>query len=66
MKARRALVTVPKSDPINLLRLALGDQSLTVAASEFFDAAGSVDELLFASEKRMASGAYTDLDIATG
>ena len=49
----------------NLLRLALGNQSLTVAPSEFFDAAGCVDELLFTSEKGMACGAYTDLDIAT-
>jgi hypothetical protein len=50
----------------NLLRLALSDQSLTVAASEFLDPAGSIDEFLFTGEKRMASGAYTDLDIATG
>src|ERR1700722_10406591 len=49
----------------NLLRLALVRQSLTVAPSEFFDAASGIDELLFTSEKGMAGGAYTDLDIAT-
>jgi hypothetical protein len=48
-----------------LLRLALSDQSLTVAASEFFDTTSRVDKLLFTSEKGMASGAYTDFDIAT-
>ena len=48
-----------------LLRLALSDQSLTVAASKFFDATSCVDKLLFTSEKGMASGAYTDFDIAT-
>ena len=49
-----------------LLRLALSDQSLTVAASEFFDATSRVDKLLFAREKRMASGADTDSNVATG
>ena len=54
-----------KSRSKNLLGLALSDQSLTVAASEFFDATSRVDKLLFTSEKGMASGAYTDFDIAT-
>src|ERR1700730_5491453 len=48
-----------------LLRLALSNQSLTVAASEFFNATSRVDKLLFTSEKGMASGAYTDFDVAT-
>jgi hypothetical protein len=49
----------------NLLGLALSDQSPTVPASEFLDTARRVDELLLTSEKRMAGGAYTNLDIAT-
>jgi len=36
-----------------------------VTACEFFHAPGSIDELLFAGEKWMASGANTDLNIAT-
>ena len=36
-----------------------------VTAGEFFHAAGSIDELLFAGEKWMASGTNTDLNIAT-
>src|SRR5436309_925946 len=36
-----------------------------VAASEFLDAPGGIDELLFASEKGMTSGTNTDLNIAT-
>src|SRR5438132_3593313 len=35
----------------------------TVAAGEFFDAPGGIDELLFAREKRMTSGTNTDLNI---
>ena len=65
MKARHALVTVSNARSLKLLRLALAHQSLTVAASKFFDTTGRVDELLFTSEKGMAGGAYTDLDIAT-
>jgi hypothetical protein len=49
----------------NLLGLALSDQSPTVPASEFLYTARGVDELLLTSEKRMAGGAYTNLDIAT-
>src|SRR5947208_11835705 len=36
-----------------------------VAASEFLDAPGGIDELLFAGEKGMTSGTNTDLNIAT-
>ena len=36
-----------------------------IAASEFLDAPGSIDELLFAGEKGMTSGTNTDLNIAT-
>jgi hypothetical protein len=36
-----------------------------VAASEFFDTPGGIDELLFAREKWMTSSANTDLNIAT-
>jgi hypothetical protein len=64
VKARSALSPFEKRYN-NLLRLALAGQSLTVAPSEFFDAASGIDELLFTSEKGMAGGAYTDLDIAT-
>ena len=46
-----------------LLRLALSDQSLTVAASEFFDTTSRVDKLLLSGEKGMASGTDTDFDI---
>ena len=35
----------------------------TVAAGEFFDAPGGIDELLFAREKRMTSGTNADLNI---
>ena len=49
----------------NLLRLALAHQRLTIPASEFFDAAGGVDELLLAGKKRMAGRANADFDIAT-
>ena len=49
----------------NLLGLALSNQSPTVSASEFLDSPRRVDELLLTSEKRMAGGAYTNLDIAT-
>src|SRR5262245_1739277 len=34
-----------------------------VATSEFLDAPGGIDELLFASEKRMTSGANTNSNI---
>src|SRR6187549_1735281 len=34
-----------------------------IAAREFLHPAGGIDELLFAGEKRMASGADTDLDV---
>ena len=37
-----------------------------VAAGKFFHAASGVDEFLFASEKRMTSGANADFNIATG
>jgi hypothetical protein len=36
-----------------------------VTAGEFLDPTGGIDELLFASEKRMAGGANADLDIPT-
>src|SRR5713101_684927 len=36
-----------------------------VTAGEFFHAPGSIDELLFAGEKWMASGTNTDLNIPT-
>src|SRR5580765_2485258 len=36
-----------------------------VTPSEFFHAPGSIDELLFAGEKWMASGTNTDLNIPT-
>ena len=36
-----------------------------VAASEFFDTPGGIDELLFAREKWMTSSANTDLNVAT-
>ena len=36
-----------------------------ITAGEFFHAPGSIDELLFAGEKWMASGTNTDLNIAT-
>ena len=36
-----------------------------VAASEFLDAPGGIDELLFAGEKGMTSRTNTDLNIAT-
>ena len=35
-----------------------------IAASEFLDAPGGIDELLFAGEKGMTSGTNTDLNIA--
>src|SRR5437870_11892367 len=35
----------------------------TVAAGEFFDAPGGIDELLFTREKRMTSGTNADLNI---
>lgn len=36
-----------------------------VTAREFFDSAGGVDKLLFAGEKRMASGADADSNVGT-
>jgi hypothetical protein len=39
--------------------------SAAVAASEFFDTPGGIDELLFAREKWMTSSTNTDLNIAT-
>ena len=39
--------------------------SAAVAASEFFDTPGGIDELLFAREKWMTSSANTDFNIAT-
>jgi hypothetical protein len=53
-----------KSDRERLLRLALTHHRLTIPASEFFDAAGGVDEFLFPSKKRMTGGTNTNLDIA--
>ena len=35
-----------------------------ITAREFFNAAGGIDELLFAGKKRMAGRADTNLDIA--
>ena len=37
-----------------------------VALGEFLNAAGGVDKLLFAGEKRMAGGADTDSNVAPG
>jgi hypothetical protein len=37
-----------------------------VAAREFLDAAGGIDKLLFAGEKRMASGADADFNVTLG
>jgi hypothetical protein len=37
-----------------------------VAAGKLFHAASGVDEFLFASEKRMTSGANADFNVATG
>ena len=37
-----------------------------VAARELLDSAGSIDEFLFAGEKRMASGADADFNITPG
>jgi len=37
-----------------------------VTAREFLDSAGSIDEFLFAGEKRMASGADADFNITPG
>jgi hypothetical protein len=37
-----------------------------VALGEFFNTTGRVDEFLFAREKRMASGADTDSNVAPG
>ena len=53
-----------RSDCEKLLRFALTHQRLTVSASEFFDAASRVDELLFTSKKGMAGGTNTNFDIA--
>ena len=43
-----------------------GGLGAAVAAREFFDAAGGVDELLFAGEKRMARGADADFNVPLG
>jgi hypothetical protein len=53
-----------RSEREKLLRLALTHQGLTISASEFFDAAGRVNELLFTSKKGMAGGTNTNFDIA--
>lgn len=37
----------------------------SVTAREFFNTPGGIDEFLFASEKRMASGANADFNITT-
>ena len=38
----------------------------TVAAREFLDAAGGIDELLLPGEKRVASGADADFNVTPG
>jgi hypothetical protein len=43
-----------------------GGLGSTVAAREFLDAAGGVDELLFPGEKRMAGRADADFDVPLG
>ena len=47
---------------LTLLRGASG-LGAAVTAREFFHATGSIDELLFASEKRVASGADADFNV---
>ena len=42
------------------------DFCAAVAAREFFDTPGGIDELLLAGEKWMTSSANTDLNLATG
>jgi hypothetical protein len=50
------------------LRFLAGASGLgaAVAARKFFDATRGVDELLFAREKRMASGADADFNVTPG
>ncbi len=55
-------VTIPATAQLSFLFSPRGF-SAAVAAGEFFDAPGGIDELLFACEKRMASGTNTDLNI---
>ena len=48
----------------NLLRLALTHQRLTIAASEFLDAAGGIDEFLLTSKIGMTGSTNANLNIA--
>jgi len=64
MDRGKAGVTAPGYRRLQLSFFAgAGGHGAAIATGEFFDAAGSVDELLFASEKRVASGADTNFDI---
>ena len=55
-------VTIPATAQLGFLFSPRGFGA-AVAAGEFFDAPGGIDELLFAREKRMTSGTNTDLNI---
>ena len=58
-------VTIPATAQLSFL-LSPGRFGAAVAASEFLDAPGGVDELLFAGEKRMARGADADFNVPLG
>ncbi len=51
-----------KTNQLSFLASARGFDA-AVSLGEFLDAPGGIDELLFASEKRMTSGTNTDLNI---
>ena len=55
-------VTIPATAQLGFLFSPRGFGA-AVAAGEFFDAPGGIDELLFAREKRMTSGTNADLNI---
>ena len=59
---------VRRGERYSLAQLSLGSArcfGAAVPASEFLHPTGGVDELLFAGEKRMASGTDTDFNVLT-
>ncbi len=56
--------TTPATAQLTLFRSASRLRA-SVTAREFFNTSGGINEFLFASEKRMASGANADFNITT-
>jgi len=63
-RPRGGTITVSATNQLSFLDACGFDR--TVAAGEFLDATGGVDELLFAGEEWMAGRADTDLDVPSG